>query len=292
MIESMLQKAIRAIELGDKITGQRLLAEFIKIDPHNETAWLWMSVAVDNPEQKKYCFQRVLKINPENEEAKRGLLRTEDNEEKGVQSVNNIAPSSPAPPAPNQKSALTKAEHNSIFSTVWPPSNPVQLWTLWGISSITITVVNGVLSFTKFRSPSSLLPTLIFGICALGFAGILRLMRLDELTPKLRRYIKSFAVAILPLAWIGMLFLSEPKAVLLLSEESGQLTFAINFWLAVGLYVLTYSLYELTEKRDRTDQETKNMKKVSRLGLLIFGISMLISICVFPILSMVRFGLH
>lgn len=284
----VLQKAIQAIELGDKATGQRLLAEFIKTDPHNETAWLWMSAVADSPQQKIYCFQRVLKINPENEEAKRGLLRTENNEEKEIQSVNNIT--STNLPSSSQKDTLTRLEYNSIFSNIWPPSNPIRLWTNLGIGFLTIAVINGVFSFTKIRPSSSPLITLIFGFCALGFAGVLRLIRLNELTPNLRRHIKSFAVAVLPLAWIGILFLSIPKAILLLSEGSGRLTFGIIFCLAAGLYVLMNLFYDLDEKQDRTDQETKSMKKLSRLGLLIISISMLILICGLPILLIARFG--
>ena len=39
-----LQRAIAAIRSGDKETGQRLLAQVIRNDPHNENAWLWMSL--------------------------------------------------------------------------------------------------------------------------------------------------------------------------------------------------------------------------------------------------------
>jgi hypothetical protein len=68
-----LQRAIAAIRSGDKETGQRLLAEVIRNDPRNETAWLWMSSVIDSDEHRRYCLERVLQTNPHNETARQGL---------------------------------------------------------------------------------------------------------------------------------------------------------------------------------------------------------------------------
>lgn len=68
-----LSPAIAAIKAGDKVTGQRLLTEIIKAEPDNENAWLWLSSAVDSNEQRRYCLQQVLKINPDHKLARRGL---------------------------------------------------------------------------------------------------------------------------------------------------------------------------------------------------------------------------
>lgn len=68
-----LQRAITEIRSGDKETGQRLLAEVIRNDPHNETAWLWMSSAIDSDDHRRYCLERVLAINPQNQTARQEL---------------------------------------------------------------------------------------------------------------------------------------------------------------------------------------------------------------------------
>jgi len=68
-----LQRAITAIRSGDKETGRRLLASVIRNDPRSETAWLWMSSAIDSDDHRRYCLERVLQINPDNETARRGL---------------------------------------------------------------------------------------------------------------------------------------------------------------------------------------------------------------------------
>jgi len=71
MSNNKLQQAITAIKSGDKTTGRRFLAEVIKANPRNETAWLWMAMVLDDTQKKKKCFQRVLQINPNNELAKK-----------------------------------------------------------------------------------------------------------------------------------------------------------------------------------------------------------------------------
>ncbi len=72
-----LQRAIAAIKAGDKKTGQQLLAQVINADPQNEAAWLWMASALDDPQEKKECLQKVLQINPDNEMAKKALAAFE-----------------------------------------------------------------------------------------------------------------------------------------------------------------------------------------------------------------------
>jgi len=94
-----LQRAITAIRSGDKETGQRLLAEVIRDDPRNETAWLWMSSVIDSDEHRRSCLERVLAINPHNETAQRGLdaLRHKQ-EEIPPQPEKQSEPTAPPPP--------------------------------------------------------------------------------------------------------------------------------------------------------------------------------------------------
>ncbi|MBN1994403.1 MAG: tetratricopeptide repeat protein [Anaerolineae bacterium] len=70
---STLQEAIKAIKSGDKAGGKQILARFLKAEPTNEAAWLWLAQALDNDEQRRHCLEQVLKINPDNEMAQRGM---------------------------------------------------------------------------------------------------------------------------------------------------------------------------------------------------------------------------
>jgi hypothetical protein len=74
MSSDTLQSEIASIRSGDKEIGKLLLAEVIRNDPRNETAWLWMSSVIDTDEQRRYCLERVLQINPHNETARQGSV--------------------------------------------------------------------------------------------------------------------------------------------------------------------------------------------------------------------------
>jgi hypothetical protein len=71
----ILQKAVTAIKSGDKATGQKLLLSLLKTNPKNELALLWLSATTNDIEKKRQCFERVLQINPKNENAKRELAK-------------------------------------------------------------------------------------------------------------------------------------------------------------------------------------------------------------------------
>jgi hypothetical protein len=74
---SVLQQAIAAIQVGDRLAGQSLLVQLIETEPRNETAWLWLAAVIDSADRKRQCYQRVLAINPHNEVAMKGLSHLE-----------------------------------------------------------------------------------------------------------------------------------------------------------------------------------------------------------------------
>lgn len=75
-----LGQAIKFIKSGDRAYGKNLLTEILETDPENETAWLWMSAVVDTDGQRRECLKEVLKFNPNNQAAKRGLEKLEQNQ--------------------------------------------------------------------------------------------------------------------------------------------------------------------------------------------------------------------
>ncbi len=46
-MDNQLQEAIKFIKSGDKAQGQQLLTQIIKVDPRNDTAWLWMTTVLE-----------------------------------------------------------------------------------------------------------------------------------------------------------------------------------------------------------------------------------------------------
>ena len=80
MSSPSLEKAIQLIRNGDKKSGGKLLAEIVKQEPRNETAWLWLAGCFDNDEKKKFCLRKALEINPDNAKAWDALNRLTEEE--------------------------------------------------------------------------------------------------------------------------------------------------------------------------------------------------------------------
>jgi len=96
MTSEKLRQAVRLIKSGNKQAALPLLKEVVQADPNNENAWLWLYSCVEIIEQKKYCLQQAIRINPSNENARATLLKLDNPIPSLVQSIQPRAiPSSP-----------------------------------------------------------------------------------------------------------------------------------------------------------------------------------------------------
>jgi hypothetical protein len=77
-VHRMLADAITAIRSGDQARGRTLLAQVLRIDPRNETAWLGMASVAETPERRRECLERALTINPNSQIARRALQKLSD----------------------------------------------------------------------------------------------------------------------------------------------------------------------------------------------------------------------
>jgi outer membrane biosynthesis protein TonB len=111
MPSDSLQQAITLIKSGDKQNGRRLLAEIIKADPGNETAWLWMSSVLDNVDQRRHCLEQVLALNPHNQLAQKGLAKLQQYQAPS-QPVDT--PKQPTPPPAQTQSQTAQAPSPTI----------------------------------------------------------------------------------------------------------------------------------------------------------------------------------
>ena len=70
---TLLKQGIAALKAGQKAEARRLLAQVVQQDKNSETAWLWLSGAVDTDRERTHCLRETLRINPNNQHARRGL---------------------------------------------------------------------------------------------------------------------------------------------------------------------------------------------------------------------------
>ena len=72
---SLLQKGIAAARNGNHTSAKEYLVQVLQQDPRNEQAWLWLSEVVDTLGEQIQCIEQVLKLNPDNDIAKRALQK-------------------------------------------------------------------------------------------------------------------------------------------------------------------------------------------------------------------------
>jgi len=70
---NLLDEAIASAKGGDRIKAKDKLTRYLRYDQKNEHAWLWMSSVVESDRERIFCLTNVLKLNPNNKSAKRGL---------------------------------------------------------------------------------------------------------------------------------------------------------------------------------------------------------------------------
>ncbi|KAB8145705.1 hypothetical protein F8S13_01050 [Chloroflexia bacterium SDU3-3] len=68
-----VQQGIASAKAGNTTDARQQLAQAIALDPRCEQAWLWLSGLHADPEQRRSCLEQVLRINPQNAAAQRGL---------------------------------------------------------------------------------------------------------------------------------------------------------------------------------------------------------------------------
>ena len=91
-MNDLLSQAKAALKEGRKAEARRLLVRLIQQDLRDEAAWLWLSGAVDRPEDRRRCLEQILLINPGNELARRGLTRLGFSPEvKGPESIVDVS---------------------------------------------------------------------------------------------------------------------------------------------------------------------------------------------------------
>ncbi|HMQ32672.1 MAG TPA: hypothetical protein PKD53_18215 [Chloroflexaceae bacterium] len=68
-----LYEGALALTRGEKERGRELLLRVVEANEEIEEAWLWLSGAVDDPDDQRTALESVLALNPRNQYALHGL---------------------------------------------------------------------------------------------------------------------------------------------------------------------------------------------------------------------------
>ncbi len=72
-LERLLKQGIEAAKQGNNATARRLLETVIAQDDSNELAWIWLASTVGTVRERRFCLEKVLQINPNNNRAREAL---------------------------------------------------------------------------------------------------------------------------------------------------------------------------------------------------------------------------
>ena len=76
-LQKKYQNALKAMNAGENIVARDLLNEVIEEDEENIDAWIALSKAVDNDDEKRICLTTILQLDPTNAYARSELAKSE-----------------------------------------------------------------------------------------------------------------------------------------------------------------------------------------------------------------------
>lgn len=71
--EQLFRAGVAAAKAGNRVEARDLLGRALRADPRSVPAWLWLSGVMSLPQEREKCLQQVLKLDPQNEAALKGL---------------------------------------------------------------------------------------------------------------------------------------------------------------------------------------------------------------------------
>ncbi len=72
--EKTFEEAVQAVSQGERVRARDLLSRLLKKDSNNPEYWLWLSAVVDTTTERIYCLENVLRLDPNNLAAQRGMI--------------------------------------------------------------------------------------------------------------------------------------------------------------------------------------------------------------------------
>jgi hypothetical protein len=88
--QELLDEGIASLRAGRKEEARQKLMQVINADERNEFAWLYLSEAVEEDENRQICLENVLAINPANERAETELRTLQEKIAREKEKADNL----------------------------------------------------------------------------------------------------------------------------------------------------------------------------------------------------------
>ncbi|PJF43745.1 MAG: hypothetical protein CUN55_07485 [Phototrophicales bacterium] len=76
-LEELLQIATTTLKQGNKQGAEVIIRQVIEADKYNDRAWVLLAGTTDDPLERRRWLQQALRINPNNQTARRALEKME-----------------------------------------------------------------------------------------------------------------------------------------------------------------------------------------------------------------------
>lgn len=165
-MSEITQQGIAALKAGDKQNAVKLLRLAIQENPNDVQAWLWLSGAVNSDQERIDCLHRVLKIDPNNQLAARGLAQLVAQGAVNLQPVTPTAVSSEQHKSQPQRDEIIFKDHPA--------------WEFMLVVLGVLTILFWFLFYYLFKNDSSGLLVGLFG-CPVGIVFVITAVRVVAL---------------------------------------------------------------------------------------------------------------
>ncbi len=128
MSTDQLREASTVLQQGDKKTARLILKEVLNKNPKSERGWLLLAKTANQPSKIRFCLQQVLRINPENKEARNWLEELRGGAQRQTAAPNPVQDAVPPRPTPNLETRdLIQTERDSLDLTEPPKTENDEL---------------------------------------------------------------------------------------------------------------------------------------------------------------------
>lgn len=121
-MNDILAEGIELARHGEMEKARTYLSKAVRLDPSSEQAWLWLGHCLTDREQRCYCYQRVLRLNPQHAEAQRSLLELHGHPPAASTQIESASQPKP-PPLQESPDVLGKSPPKLMMENASPPPN-------------------------------------------------------------------------------------------------------------------------------------------------------------------------